>query len=66
MFTYADLIILLTQEEEHNQFFRQLTVEYLVRSIHFVHFIHSYTVVNNTTKDCIIDVKDAFYSVKTS
>ena len=27
------------QEEEHNQRFRQLNVEY---SIHFVHFIHTY------------------------
>ena len=35
------LIILLTQEEkEHSQLSRQISVEILVRSIHFVHFIH--------------------------
>ena len=36
---YVYLIIILTQEEEHNQRFRQLSVEF---SIHFVHFIHPY------------------------
>ena len=36
---YVYLILLLKQEEEHNQLFRQLS---LVRSIHFVHFIHPY------------------------
>ena len=34
--------MLLTQEEEHSQPFRQLSVEFLVRSIHFVHFIYPY------------------------
>ena len=38
--SYVYLIILLTLEEEYKQFFRQLSVEFLVRSIHFVHFIH--------------------------
>ena len=37
------LIILLTQEEkEQNQLFRQLSVEFLLRSIHFFHFNHPY------------------------
>ena len=31
-----------TQEEEYNQFFRHLSVEFLVRLIHFIHFIHPY------------------------
>ena len=36
---YVYLKIILTQEEEHSQRSRQLTVEF---SIHFVHFIHIY------------------------
>ena len=36
------LIIILTQEEEHSQLFWQQSAEVLVRSIHFVHFIHLY------------------------
>ena len=40
LYNYVYLIILLTQEEEHNQLFRQLSVEFLVRSINFVHSIH--------------------------
>ena len=36
------LIILLTQEEEHSQLFPQQSVEFLVRTIHFAHFIHPY------------------------
>ena len=39
---YVYLIIILTQEVEHNQRFRQLSLEFLLSSIHFVHFIHSY------------------------
>ena len=39
---YVYLIILLTQEEEHNQLFCKLSVEFLVRLIHFVHFMHPY------------------------
>ena len=35
-------MILIIQKEEHNQLFRQLSVEFLVRLIHFVHFIHPY------------------------
>ena len=38
---YVYLMILLTKEEEHNQFFRQVSAEFLVRLIHFLHFIHS-------------------------
>ena len=41
---YIYIIILLTQEEEYSQLFRQLSVELLVRSIHFVHFIHPYMI----------------------
>ena len=39
---YVYLIILVTQEEERNQLFHQLSVEFLVRSINFIHFIHPY------------------------
>ena len=39
---YVYLMILLTQEEEHNQLFFQLSLEFLVPSIHFLHFIHPY------------------------
>ena len=39
---YVYLITLLILEEEHNQLYRHPSVEFLVRSIHFVHFIHSY------------------------
>ena len=35
-------MILTQEEEEHNQSLRQMSVEFLVRSIHFVHFIHPY------------------------
>ena len=31
---------MLTQSEEHNQLFCQPSIEFLVRLIHFVHFIH--------------------------
>ena len=34
--------MLLTQEEEHSQLFHQLSVEFMVLSIHNVHFIHPY------------------------
>ena len=36
---YVCLVIILTQEEEYNKGFRQLSVEF---SIDFVHFIHPY------------------------
>ena len=36
---YVCSIIILTQEEEHNQHFRSLSVEFSTR---FVHFIHPY------------------------
>ena len=36
---YVYLTIILTQEEEHNQRFHQLSVEFLT---HFVHLIHPY------------------------
>ena len=39
---YVYLITLLILQEEHNQLCRHLSVEFLVCSIHFVHFIHSY------------------------
>ena len=35
-------LILLRQEEEHSQLFRQLGVKILVHLIHFVYFIHLY------------------------
>ena len=38
-YNYVYLIIILTQEEEYNQCFHQLSVEF---SIHFVQFIHPY------------------------
>ena len=41
-YNYVYLIIILTQEEEHDQRFLQLSVEF---SIHFVHFIHSYMIL---------------------